>query len=48
MWSAYVREFSVFYFDIFVEYIQALILQGSYTLEDAQVFKDVIGNHLRA
>ena len=35
MWQAYVREFSVFYFDIFVEYIQALILQGSYTIEDA-------------
>ena len=35
MWQAYIREFSVFYLDIFVEYIQALILQGSYTIEDA-------------
>lgn len=26
MWQAYVREFSIFYFDIFVEYVQALIL----------------------
>jgi hypothetical protein len=46
MWQAYIREFSVFYLDLFVEYIQALILQGSYTIEDAQVFREVIGNHL--
>ena len=46
MWKAYVREFAVFYFDTFVEYIQALILQGSYTVEDAEVFLDVIGKLL--
>ena len=43
MWKAYVQEFAVFYFDTFVEYIQALILQGSYTVEDAEVFIEVIG-----
>jgi hypothetical protein len=45
-WQSYIREFSVFYFDLFVEFIQALILQGSYTIEDAQVFKEVIGKFI--
>ena len=43
LWTGYVREMSVFYFDIFVDYIQALIQQGIYTLDDAVVFNEVIG-----
>lgn len=42
LWTSYVREMSIFYFDIFVEYVQALIQQGIYTIEDAQVFNEVV------
>lgn len=46
MWSLYVREFSVFYFDLFVEYVQALIQQGVYSLDDVVVFNDVLGKSI--
>lgn len=42
-WIAYVREMSIFYFDIFVDYVQSLISQGSYTVDDAVVFSLVLG-----
>jgi len=35
LWTSYVREMSIFYVDLFVEYVQALIHQGIYTIEDA-------------
>lgn len=43
LWSAYVREMSIFYFDLFVDYIQALIQQGIYSIDDAVVFNEVLG-----
>jgi hypothetical protein len=36
---------SLFYFDIFVDYIQCLIAQGSYTVDDAVVFSKVMGKY---
>ena len=44
-WTNYVKEMSVFYFDIFVDYIQALLQQGIYTPEDAMVFSSVMGKN---
>jgi hypothetical protein len=45
LWAAYVREMSEFYFDLFVDYIQALIHQGTYTVDDALVFNKVMGKY---
>ncbi len=43
MWQAYAREFAMFYLDIFVDYVQAVITQGTYQTEDVIVFREVIG-----
>lgn len=43
LWIGYVKEMSIFYFDLFVEYLQSLISQGSYTVDDAIVFSIVMG-----
>ena len=34
---------SIFYFDLFVDYLQALIQQGIYRVDDAVVFQEVLG-----
>lgn len=43
LWEQYVSEMSVFYFDLFVDYLVAVIKQGTYTVEDLIVFNDVLG-----
>lgn len=42
LWTAYVREMSIFYFDLIVDYIQGLIQQGTFTVDDAIVFNQVM------
>jgi len=42
LYQAYAREMSILYFDLFVEYIQALIRQGTYSVDDAFVFEEVL------
>ena len=37
---------SIFYFDLFVDYLQALIQQGIYSVDDAVVFQEVLGKIL--
>ncbi|CDW89381.1 UNKNOWN [Stylonychia lemnae] len=42
LWENYITEFQVFYFDLFVDYLVAIIKQGVYTVEDIVVFNDVM------
>eukprot|EP00347_Sterkiella_histriomuscorum_P018994 403343375 len=42
LYEQYVSEMSVFYFDILVDYLGAIIKQGLYTVEDLIVFNDVL------
>lgn len=39
-------EMSVFYYDLLVDYLTALIKQGNYTAEDVVVFNDVLGKSI--
>ena len=43
IWEQYVSEMSVFYYDILVDYLNAIIRQGNYTVEDLIVFNEVVG-----
>ena len=43
LWEMYVREMSIFYFDLLVEFLVALSKCGNFSVDDVIFLNDVLG-----
>jgi hypothetical protein len=42
MWEQYVREMGVFFFDLLIEYLEALYHQGNFSVEDITLYCEIM------